>query len=355
MRRRSRSLLITLSILVLGVGIMVPLSRAQVIRITRSALLLPQQILPLPQKVFSLSPKVLRGALLRAPAMTAGNQAAEAKAQSQFPVTSSGAAGVDEIAILPIPEAPDVVLYDQYDNLGTNATVSQNFEPGNVAFDSFTADDFVVPAGQTWQVTEVDVQGVYFNGPGPAASFNVFFYTDAATLPGTNVYTATGLAYSGNPNFVIPLTTSATLPPGTYWVSVQARMDFTPFGEFGWTDRTVQSNAGAAWQNPNGGFGTPCTPSWGRRGATCGIDNAVPDQVFRIVGTIVGVSTPTPTPTPSNTPVPPTNTPTNTPTPTVTQTPTQPPAAAVPTLNEWGMLLFGLLIAGAGLLLIRRP
>ena len=50
MGRRSRSLLITLSILVLGVGIMVPLSRAQIIRITRSALLLPQQILPLPQK-----------------------------------------------------------------------------------------------------------------------------------------------------------------------------------------------------------------------------------------------------------------------------------------------------------------
>jgi hypothetical protein len=29
-------------------------------------------------------------------------------------------------------------------------------------------------------------------------------------------------------------------------------------------------------------------------------------------------------------------------------------AAAVPTLSEWGTLLFGLLIAGAGLLLIRR-
>jgi hypothetical protein len=259
MGRRSRSLLITLSILVLGVGIMVPLSRAR-------------------------------------------------------------ATGVDAIVIPP--------LYDQYDNPGANATVSQDFETANDAFSNFLADDFVVPAGQTWQVTEVDVQGVYFNGPGPAASFNVFFYTNGAgNLPeGAPVYTATGQSYTElvPPNFVIPLTVAATLTEGTYWVSVQARMDFTPGGEWGWTDRTVQSNAGAAWQNPGGGFGTACTLSWGRRGATCGIDPTVPDQVFRIVGTVL-TDTPTPTAvpptntatnTPTNTAVVPTNTPTNTPTPT---------------------------------------
>ena len=32
-------------------------------------------------------------------------------------------------------------------------------------------------------------------------------------------------------------------------------MTFNPNGEWGWTDRTVQSNNPAAWQNPGGGFG----------------------------------------------------------------------------------------------------
>ena len=61
----------------------------------------------------------------------------------------------------------------------------------------------------------------------------------------------------------------------------------------------------------------------------------------------------TPTSTPTNTPTStPTSTPTNTPTSTPTNTPI--PVAVVPTLNEPGMLIFGLLIAAAGLLLLVR-
>jgi len=70
-------------------------------------------------------------------------------------------------------------------------------------------------------------------------------------------------------------------------------------------------------------------------------------------------NTPTTTPTPTRTPTPtnsPTNTPTTTPANTPTSTPTAPPAPVpvVPTLNETGLLAFGLLIAAAGLLLLVR-
>ena len=105
-------------------------------------------------------------------------------------------------------------------------------------------------------------RGVYFNGPGPAASFNVTFYSDAAGFPGAAVPvgTYTGLAYTNvTGTFTIPLPTPLVLASGTYWVSVQARMDFTPGGEWGWLDRTVTSNSAAVWQNPGGGFGTACT------------------------------------------------------------------------------------------------
>ena len=61
------------------------------------------------------------------------------------------------------------------------------------------------------------------------------------------------------------------------------------------------------------------------------------------------ISVVTPTNTPTNTP---TSTPTNTPTSTPTSTPTT--VVVVPTLNKSGMLIFGLLIAAAGLLLLVR-
>src|SRR5207249_4151183 len=133
-----------------------------------------------------------------------------------------------------------MTLYDQLDNPGTNATVSQNFETANNAFDNQGADDFVVPSTEIWTVQQVVAKGVYFNGPGPAASFNVTFYSNTAGFPGATVAggTHTGLAYTNVAgNFTIPLTTPLVLPPGTYWVSVQANMDFTPFGEWGWNDR----------------------------------------------------------------------------------------------------------------------
>ena len=55
-----------------------------------------------------------------------------------------------------------MVLYDQYDNATATPPVditSQDFEASFDAFDNQAADDFVVPVGETWNVTEVDVLG----------------------------------------------------------------------------------------------------------------------------------------------------------------------------------------------------
>ena len=105
--------------------------------------------------------------------------------QSQRPTVSSGPAmGVPRTPILPLPKLPATVLYDQLNNPGTASSLSQEF-PDFPTFTSDLADDFVVPAGQTWNITEVDAQGVYFNGPGPADNFNVRFYLNSGTLPGT--------------------------------------------------------------------------------------------------------------------------------------------------------------------------
>jgi cell division septation protein DedD len=254
--------------------------------------------------------------------------------KTQFPKISSAVTGARSLKLLPMPKSPADVLYDQYDNPGALATSSQDFETANDPFDDFTADDFVVPAGETWNISEVDVQGIYFNGPGPAASFNVFFYEDSGGLPGTNVYTATEQSYTtaNNIDFVITLTVPTALTEGTYWVSVQARQDFTPAGQWGWQDRTVQANNEAAWQNPGGGFAV--CPTWDVR-TTCVGDADAPDQVFRLVGTTGGATpTPTATTTPSVTPtmtpsVTPSTTPSVTPSTTPSVTPSPSPSPSV--------------------------
>ena len=162
-------------------------------------------------------------------------------------------------------------------------------------FDSQAADDFIVPAGQTWQVTEVDVLGEY-DSTGPAASFHVFFYENGAgNLPGMLVASRLENPYTGSNDFVITLTEPVSLPEGHYWVSVQARQDITQAGFWLWHNRTVQSNSGAAWQNPGNGFGTGCVV-WIRRVTCAVLQQTAPDQVFRLIGTAVAV-TPTPTAT----------------------------------------------------------
>jgi len=260
----------------------------------------------------------------------------------------SGTIGVPSI-VPPYPKAPQVVLYDQYDNASAIGTLSSTFTDFP-DFNSDLADDFVVPTSQTWNVQSIDADGAYFPFNGPANSFNVFFYADNAGLPGAQVYSAMNQPFSVvGTTFSVALPSMAVLTEGTYWVEIQANMTFLPNGAWIWRDRTVQSNQGAAWQNPGGGFGF--CETWTLK-TTC-IPFAGPDQVFRLNGTIGG-ATPTPTASPTATPsatASPTATPSATPsatgspsatatatpsgTPTATATPSGTPGVCVRGQGYW--------------------
>jgi hypothetical protein len=237
------------------------------------------------------------------------------EADQTQPTAASGAIDVPFI-VPPFPKAPQVVLYDQYDNASAIGTFSSTFTDFP-DFSADLADDFVVPAGQTWNVQSIDADGAYFLFNGPANSFNVFFYADNAGLPGAQVYSATNQPFSVvGTTFSVTLPSMAVLTEGTYWVEIQANMTFFSNGAWIWRDRTVQSNQGAAWQNPGGGFGV--CPTWALK-TTC-VPTGGPDQVFRLNGTMGG-GTPTPTPSPTATPsgtVSPTATPSGTISPTAT-------------------------------------
>ena len=160
-------------------------------------------------------------------------------------------------------------------------------------FSSDLADDFVVPAGQTWNVQSIDAQGTYFNGAGPATNWNVYIYSDSATFPGTQVFSAINQPVTQvGTTFTVNLPVPAVLTAGTYWIEIQANMTFGTQGEWGWTDRTVQSNSGAAFRNAGGGFACSGGTGWVRK-PTC-ITTTDPDQVFRLNGTLGGSCTVTP-------------------------------------------------------------
>jgi subtilisin-like proprotein convertase family protein len=183
------------------------------------------------------------------------------------------------------PALPNAVLYDQYNNAESFATSSQNFEPANDAFDDFLADDFVIPDSMSWSISSVEANGLYYNGSGPASSFNVFFYYDNSStgLPGAPAASRVNQSFAlAAGDFQVTLSPSVFLNPGHYWVSVQANENSDPNGQWGWINRTVAANQGAAWQDPGGGFGL--CQAWTRATACFG-GRTGPDQVFRLNGT----------------------------------------------------------------------
>src|SRR5437870_7850008 len=193
---------------------------------------------------------------------------------------TSGATGGTPVRTLRMPLYPQVILYDQYDNDLNNGIVSAD-RTDDPPLSAEAADNFVVPGGQTWTITEVDIRSPA-GFPTPT-SFAVHFYTDASGLPGTEVYVATGLAVVGNPDYIITLTTPAVLASGTYWVSAVGTITGS---NWYWEGRTITNNTYAtAWRNPGGGYGLGCT-DWARLQDCIGF--SWPDQMFRIVGTIGG-------------------------------------------------------------------
>ena len=184
--------------------------------------------------------------------------------------------------------SPAAVLYSQT-GASDNGAPSQNFEASFDAFDCQSADDFVVPAGEIWNVTQVNVGGTYSGAGINPTSINVTFYDNSGTLPGATVVAsyANVATFASGPNFNITLPSAAMLPTGTYWVSGQVNMNFTGAGQWFWSN-FGSTNIGSeyAWRNPGAGFGTPCS-TFGAGSTGCGVGGGVNrNNVFAIIGTI---------------------------------------------------------------------
>ena len=167
-----------------------------------------------------------------------------------------------------------------------NAVRSQKFEVANATFDCMAADDFTVPVGEIWEIKNVAIDGYLQSNKNPD-SYNVAFYANSGSLPGAvirqeNIQPSAGTA---SPN--LSLGTSLLLQPGTYWMSVQAVIDYGTGDGWYWNTYADAVTLGSpyAFINPGNGFGTVCSPNWGI-GTVC-VATTFKDLSFSLNGHIL--------------------------------------------------------------------
>ncbi len=180
------------------------------------------------------------------------------------------------------------VLYDQRAVPSTEHFPSQQFQGAQADFSSQGADDFVVPDGGMWSVTQVTALGVYRDGLGAAASVRLFVYADDGGRPGAELLRYTGLPVQNDAggDLTVALAPSAVLAAGTYWLSFVVVMGGSGIRQWLWTKQATETPIGAEmhWRNPGDGFGLDCT-DWQPLTTGCGDDGGL-DTSFRLGGRV---------------------------------------------------------------------
>jgi len=171
------------------------------------------------------------------------------------------------------------ILFDQMYNPGTGFMASHHFSTtSNNTKTCAAADDFDIPAGETWNIHSIGVVGSYWqNAPGGADTLNVYILNDNNGMPGDTVFGSfkhtdfykNEELFNGyvTTYFEIYLPSIVTLTAGTYWVSVQVYSDFDVTGQWGWMEHIYETAIyGSEWHwiNPKDGWGmgfTDWTPA----------------------------------------------------------------------------------------------
>jgi hypothetical protein len=160
-----------------------------------------------------------------------------------------------------------VLLYDQISNQAESYPNSMYSylatDVANKSKTTFSADDFVVPTGETWDIDFIDVLGAIdtYAATPDVDSVNVIIYaeSDTAAIPGsTIVYSAsniTTLNYYGDGDFLLSLPSTISLTEGTYWLCIQAVRDHAADGYWSWEGQTSGANGTAFhYKNPELGY-----------------------------------------------------------------------------------------------------
>jgi len=168
-------------------------------------------------------------------------------------------------AMIPIFAQPDSgnTLYSQMDAYETYY-YAYSFEYSYMPdYNTYGADDFVVPAGETWDVFSIKT---IMKGYGNPLDVNVSIYLDDNGSPGTEIHTYTDIT-----NYIVTDVTGwdmkeietmlpavVSLTEGTYWISVYCDGDFW---QWQMQSSTPEINSKAHLRNP-GGSNFPTHVDW---------------------------------------------------------------------------------------------
>ncbi len=158
------------------------------------------------------------------------------------------------------------MLYDQISGAGTAWIISAEYTNSADKIEtSFSAEDFIVPEGETWNIAHVSVLGSYADAPSVTSdTVNVFIYNDDENTPGTELYTFENVTTFNEivvnedalvHELEITLPSTVSLTEGKYWICVQPKVDKSVSGRWGWIIHSGQTyNTEFYWKNPLGGF-----------------------------------------------------------------------------------------------------
>ena len=178
------------------------------------------------------------------------------------------------------------VLLNQIDETSPQSINSQNFNPANDEFDAMAADDFVVPAGETWHLDSALVRGTN-TGTTAAVSADVKIFGDAGGAPGAEVFSGTATA-TEYPRMQLAFA-GPTLTAGTYWFGASAILDpgaSSPFSQWFWAENSEPFGSPAMYRNPGDGFNTGCVTFTLKSSCPFGSEvHASPSMSFSLSGT----------------------------------------------------------------------
>ncbi len=177
-------------------------------------------------------------------------------------------------------------LFRQLDASSYYGITAQDFDAENDAFDSQAADDF--PIYLDVSVERIEVEGFFtaVGGRTEVQGVDLQLYADAGGGPAAApLHEVLDLqpADAAESVFLLELPSAWALAPGTYWLSVEANLDYAA-GNRRWYWRQQLRGHGAtfAWRNPADGFATGCVDWTSSEG--CGT-NGDPGLSFRLLGT----------------------------------------------------------------------
>lgn len=156
------------------------------------------------------------------------------------------------------------------------------------SLDCRLADDFTVPAGETWYIDSVSLLGFYDNSTGTIDSvgMNITIYEDNNGAIGAQVF-AEVISEDLDPGLDGTITASWSTPiqlsAGTYWLAASARNFVFSQTPWYWYLDSVGFENKAQWENPFGGYNAGCTAWTDIDEPTC-LDQDYDAIMFQVYG-----------------------------------------------------------------------